>query len=230
MDVDLKMRTIELKYFLSKIIMDKDEYEKMMDLYSTDKMKGRGLGFTCRQTINILELLNYIYNENESFEVILDYRKKLFELKKEYGKEWTGLEYYIISNEQNLTDENIIKGSSYLKTNLSFFTIENYSKNYEPTYIIPRRHFNLKHFLPIFKDEEYNKKQEDLKFFYPYIFYEDNDKIKRSDYRFKNISFSIGKADELVQKMILEKKFILGVMGASSILGTFFLLTGGNQD
>jgi hypothetical protein len=28
----------------------------------------------------------------------------------------------------------------------------------------------------------------------------------------------------------LEKKFILGVMGASSILGTFFLLTGGNQD
>ena len=37
------------------------EYEKMMDLYSTDKMKGRGLGFTCRQTINILELLNYIY-------------------------------------------------------------------------------------------------------------------------------------------------------------------------
>lgn len=167
MDVDLKMRTIELKYFLSKIIMDKDEYEKMMDLYSTDKMKGRGLGFTCRQTINILELLNYIYNENESFEVILDYRKKLFELKKEYGKEWTGLEYYIISNEQN--EELLLSESD--------------------------------------KNEEYNKKQEDLKFFYPYIFYEDNDKIKRSDYRFKNISFSIGKADELVQKMILEKKF-----------------------
>lgn len=177
MDLDLNMRMIELKFFLKKIILDKDEYEKMMDLYSKDKMKGRGLGFTCRQTINILELLNYIYNENESFEIILEYRKKLFELKKEYGKEWTGLEYYIILNEEFLSN----------KSNINEELLSNESD----------------------KDEEYNKKQEDLKFFYPYIFYEDieKDKIKKSDYRFKNISFSIGKADELVQKMILEKKF-----------------------
>lgn len=182
MEQDLNMRINELKFYLKKILLQNiEEFKKMMDPYSKDKMRGRGLGFTYRQKINIFELLDYIYNENESFEIILDYRKKLFELKKQYGKEWMGLSSYILTNEEKeeIEDEHILILSNEIKNNDS-----------ELDY-----------------DDEYNKKLENLKFFYPYYFYEDNDKINRLDERFKYISFTIGKADELVQEMIKNKIF-----------------------
>lgn len=228
MEEDLNLRIKELKKYLKKIILDdKTEHENMMDMYSKEKMRGRGLGFTYRQTINIFELLDYIYNENECFDIILDYRKKLLKIKKEYGKEWIGLSMYNINNkedEESINDENdsILILSKETETDaddvkiiyeikLSCIKNEGDELNNKTDNELSGENFinkiDNKDDSDVDLDDLYNKKVDDLKFNYPYIFYEDNNKIERSDQRFKYISYSICKADEIVQEMILNKKF-----------------------